>query len=73
VLPVEMTPYLNWVTYTNPNYGFSIKFPDGWIVEEADSSNPLLGGHALNLHNILDANVGNIRITYRQIGDDTLL
>jgi putative hemolysin len=73
VLPMEMTPYLNWITYTNTNYGFSIKFPDGWIVEEAESSDPLLGGYAINLHNILDASAGNIRITYRQIGDDTLL
>jgi putative hemolysin len=72
-LPVEMTSYLNWTTYTNAIYGFSIKFPDGWIVEEADTSDPLLGGHALNLHNILDDSIGNIRITYRQIGDDTLL
>jgi putative hemolysin len=73
VMTVEMTSYLNWNTYTNNNYGFSIKFPEGWIVEEADSNDPLLGGHAINLDNILNDRAGHIRITYRQIGDDTLL
>jgi putative hemolysin len=73
VLPDEIDSYLNWAIYTNSEYGFSIRFPDGWKVEEVDKSDPLLGGHALNLHNILDDPAGNIRITFRQIGDETLL
>lgn len=73
VLADETTSYLDWALYTNSEYGFSIKFPDGWSVEEADKNDPLLGGHALNLHNLLDDHAGNIRITFRQIGDETLL
>lgn len=31
-------PYAGWNTYTNETYGISIRYPDGWVLDE---SNPL--------------------------------
>jgi hypothetical protein len=69
-LPVDPTAYANWMTYTHPTFGFSIRLPDVWAVEEVSSSDPLLSGHALNLHSLLNPQAANIRLTFRQAGED---
>lgn len=72
-LPVDPSAYQDWSTYTNPTYGFSFRLPDGWVVEEAGSSDPLLVGHELNIHSLIDAQPNNIRLTFRRIGEETVL
>ncbi len=72
-LPIDPAAYQGWSTYTNPDYGFSLKLPDGWIVEEPGYGDPLLVGHELNIHSVIDASPNNIRLTFRQRGDDTWL
>ena len=72
-LPIDPSAYQDWSTYTNPTYGFTIKLPDGWVAEEASSSDPLLVGHELNLHSEIASQATNIRLTFRRAGEDTLL
>jgi putative hemolysin len=63
--PIDPADYQGWWTYTHPVYGFSIMLPDGWIVNEVTSNDPLMNGHALNLGGQV-AQVGrNIRMTFR--------
>lgn len=64
--------YDTWMTYAHSIYGFSFKLPQDWIVRE-DTSGGVLSGHLLT---ILPENEGDgrdIRLTFREIGDDTLL
>lgn len=72
-LPIDPAAYQDWITYTHPVYNFSIRLPDGWVVEEVTAGDPLLTGHALNLYNVVDSQVKNIRMTYRLVGDETPL
>jgi len=72
-LPIDPTAYQDWMTYTNSIYNFTIRLPDDWIVEEQNTSDPLLSGHALTLHPIDESNKESIRITFRQVGDETPL
>jgi putative hemolysin len=69
-LPLDPSAYQGWATYTHPELGFSFKIPDGWVVEEAAANDPLLVGHELNIHNVIDAQPTNIRLTFRQSGQD---
>ena len=72
-LPVDPSAYQDWATYSHPTYGFTLRLPDGWVVEETGSSDPLLEGHELNIHSLVDAQTTNIRLTFRQAGEDTIL
>ncbi len=47
--------------------------PEGWIVEEIVADDPLLGGHLLNLHPQATTSQENIRMTFRRVGEETLL
>jgi putative hemolysin len=70
---IDPTVYADWITYTNPVYNFSIRLPDDWIVEEVTAGDPLIIGHALNLHSINDSKKENIHMTFRRVGEDTPL
>lgn len=35
-------PSSNWITYTNPEKGFSIQYPPDWVVEESDDPSVVL-------------------------------
>ncbi len=72
-LPIDPAAYQGWSTYTNPDYGFSFKLPDGWVVEEAGAHDPMLIGHELFIHSLLDTQPYQIRLTFRREGEDTLL
>ena len=72
-MPVDPVNYTHWMTYTHPIYNFSIRLPDDWTVEEVTTSDPLLSGHALNLHPLINPQTANIRITFRQVGEDVPL
>jgi putative hemolysin len=71
--PVDPTAYADWMTYTHPIYNFSIRLPVDWSVEEVTTGDPLLIGHALNLHSLLNPQAANIRITFRQVGEEVPL
>src|SRR5512138_949704 len=70
-LPADPALYQGWQTYTNPQYGFSLRLPEDWSAEEAPSSDLLLYGHLLDLHPASGAE--NIRMTFRRQGEDTPL
>jgi putative hemolysin len=72
-LPIDPTAYQDWTTYTNSDYGFSIRLPDNWIVEEVTGGGPGMDGHILNLHPVDDFNQENIRLTFRRAGEEILL
>jgi len=69
VRPIDPNEYQGWWTYTHKEYGFWIMLPEDWKVEETTSSDPLMNGHMLNLY----TEGLNIRMTFRRIGEDTLL
>ncbi len=71
--PVDPAEYQGWWTYTHPVYNFSIMLPEDWIVEEVTASDPLMNGHMLSLHPEYDVEKESIRMTFRQVGEDTLL
>jgi len=67
--PINPADYQGWWTYTHTEYDFSIMLPEDWKVEEVTSSDPLMNGHMLNLY----TEGLNIRMTFRQVGEDVLL
>jgi hypothetical protein len=50
-------------------YNFSVRLPDDWIVEEVTTGDPLMVGHELNLHPVVDSEKENIRLTFRRMGE----
>ena len=68
-LPIDPNDYQGWWTYTHEEYGFSLKLPEDWNVEEITTSDPLLNGHMLNLY----TEGYNIRMAFRHLGEDALL
>jgi putative hemolysin len=77
-IPINPADYEGWLTYTHPEYGFSIMLPENWVVEDSAAADPLLSGHILNLHpNETNPEEGsliqNIRMTFRLSGEDVLL
>ena len=69
-LPIDQAAYQDWITYTHPVYNFSFRLPNGWVVEEVTAGDPLLIGHALNLYNVVDSQIENIRMTFRSVGEE---
>ncbi len=72
-LPIDPAGYQGWWTYTQPVYNFAIMLPEDWIAEEVTASNSPLNGHMLSLHPKSEAEKENIRMTFRRVGEDTLL
>ena len=72
-LPIDPAAYADWMTYTEPAYGFSLRLPDVWAVDEDTTDDPLLAGHGINLYSLVNPEKANIRLTFRRVGEDTLL
>ncbi len=72
VLPVDQADYQGWWTYTHPAYHFTLQLPEDWIVEEV-TGDPFLFGHQLILHSRTDLDREDIRVTFRGMGEETLL
>ena len=72
-LPIDPSAYIDWITYTHPVYNFSLRLPDDWIVEEVSGDGPGKEGHILTIHTIFDTHKESIRLTFRQVGEETLL
>ncbi len=72
-LPVDPISYADWMTYTEPAYGFSLRLPDVWVVDEDTTDDPLLAGHVINLYSLANPEKANIRLTFRRVGEDTPL
>jgi hypothetical protein len=68
-LPVDPTLYQDWMTYTHAAYGFTLRLPDTWIIDEPTGTT--LDGHLLTIHPV-DA-PESIRLTFREIGGEVLL
>jgi hypothetical protein len=61
------------MTYTNPIYNFTLRFPDVWAVDEVTAGEPTMIGHALKLYSLVDPQKENIRLTFRYRGEETPL
>jgi len=73
VSPIDPTEYEGWWTYTHAVYGFSLLLPADWVVDEATAAEQILSGHLLNIHPQNNANNLNIRMTFRQAGEEDIL
>lgn len=72
--PIDPAEYEGWWEYTHPEYGFSLQLPLDWVVDETTAEDPLLSGHKLMLHANPEIPGGpQIRMTFRQVGEDVLL
>ena len=69
-MPIAPADYQGWWTYTNPTYGFSILLPLDWVVDETTTGDPLMNGHLLKLYPQNTGENINIRMTFRQIGEE---
>ncbi|HEX6269536.1 MAG TPA: DUF333 domain-containing protein [Anaerolineales bacterium] len=73
-MPIDPADYQGWWTYTHPVYNFSIMLPDGWVVSEVTSSEPLMNGHMLSLGGQVPIGGSeNIRLTFRRVDEDVPL
>jgi len=72
IKPIDPADYQGWLTYEHPEYGFSFRLPEDWVVEE-DTTSPMLIGHILQIHPVDASNMENIRMTFRLNGDEVLL
>jgi putative hemolysin len=72
-LPVNPASYADWMTYTNPVYNFTLRLPDVWVVEEVTTGDPTMVGHLLNLYSLENPQEENIRLSFRNVGEDTPL
>ncbi len=72
-LPIDPVGYQDWLTYTNPSYGFTFRLPDDWIVEEVSNAGPGMDGHIIIIRPVDQFNQQSIRLTFRHIGEEVLL
>ena len=77
-MPINPDDYAGWWEYSHPEYNFTLMLPEDWEVDETTTSDPLLAGHILNLHpkGISPEDMAmkpNIRMTFRQAGEDVPL
>jgi putative hemolysin len=72
-MPIDPSDYQGWWTYTHPTYGFSLMLPSDWVVDDTTTGDALMNGHLLNLHTQNGAGYLNIRMTFRQVGEETPL
>jgi putative hemolysin len=71
-MPIDPAAYQGWWTYNNPTYGFSMQLPEDWTVDES-TADALMNGHLLMLHPKDSTSRQSIRMTFRRVGEDTLL
>jgi putative hemolysin len=72
-LPIDPVEYQGWWTYTHTDYGFSLKLPPDWVVDEATAADQILSGHLLNIHPQDSATNLNLRLTFRSKGEEDVL
>lgn len=72
-VPINPADYQGFWTYTNPAYGFSLLVPFDWVVDETTTGDPLMNGHLLLFHPQDDIGTVSLRVTFRSIGEETLL
>jgi putative hemolysin len=72
-LPVDPASYVDWMTYTNPEYNFTLRLPDVWAVEEVTTGDSTMVGHLLNIYSLENPQEEIIRLTFRRVGDEVPL
>jgi putative hemolysin len=72
-VPIDPNYYQGFWTYTNPTYGFSLLVPFDWVVDETTTGDPLMNGHLLMFHPQNTGENLSLRVTFRNVGEDTLL
>lgn len=76
--PINPDDYQGWWTYTHHAYGFTIMLPEDWVVDERTTFDEQMNNHTLNIHHVdnnpaLGDNTQNIRLSFRQVAEDTPL
>jgi len=71
--PMDPADYQGWWTYTHAVYGFSLMLPEDWVVDETTTGDPLMNGHLIMLHPEKEVENLSLRVTFRNIGEETLL
>ncbi len=61
-----------WATYTNGKYGFSVRYPADWKLNEITGSVNTMSGHAVHLLHPTDPTVRLI-IAFKRVGEDQLI
>ncbi len=63
-----------WVEYTNPQYGFALRRPPDWALEEIQGPDNTMAGHQVKLHIRPEANREiEMIISFKQVGEDQLI
>jgi hypothetical protein len=57
-------PTAGWNTYTNAQYGYSIKYPDGWIASDSGQLEPLIPSYIIFNPSALKSSARTITISY---------
>ncbi len=73
-VPIDPSFYQGFWTYTHPAYGFTIRLPEDWVVDETTTFDPIMNDHTLILHpehpNEIDL---TLRMSFRRVGEEVLL
>jgi putative hemolysin len=72
-ISIDPAEYEGWWTYTHPVYGFTLLLPADWIVDETAAGDQILSGHLVNIHPQDSAENLNIRLTFREAGQEDIL
>jgi putative hemolysin len=73
-VPIDPSYYQGFWTYTHPEYGFSIKLPEDWVVEETTTGDELMNDHTLILHPQPASDVyPTLHMSFRIVGEEVLL
>ena len=73
-VPIDLSYYQGFWSYTHPVYGFTIMLPEDWAVDETTTFDPLMSGHSIILHPQPSRDIDlNIRMSFRNVGEEVLL
>lgn len=72
--PTQVFDYAGWGEYTNPQYGFSFRYPPGWSLEEVQEADNTMSGHLIRLKTQTgEAKPIRMLIGFKRIGEDQLI
>jgi putative hemolysin len=63
---IDPAEYEGWWNYIHPEYGFSLRLPPDWVVDESSGEEAILEGHLLNIHPRDSSSNLNLRVTFRK-------
>jgi len=61
--------YQGWQTFTHPTYGFSLRYPAGWLLEEDQRAVSTTKGHWLKIWSPQEPRM-TVNVGYKRAGED---